>query len=84
MRRREVIAGIAGAAAWPLAARAQQPGRIFRIGMLETISAELNEANLAAFREGLQDLGYVAGRNLVLEYRSAEGDARRFPVLISE
>ena len=52
--------------------------------MLETISAELNEANLAAFREGLQDLGYVAGRNLVLEYRSAEGDARRFPVLISE
>jgi putative ABC transport system substrate-binding protein len=84
MRRREVIAGIAGAAAWPLAARAQQPGRIFRIGMLETISAELNEANLAAFREGLQDLGYVAGRNLVLEYRSAEGDARSFPVLISE
>ena len=76
---------LGGVAAWPLAARAQHtPGKIYRIGMVEPISAELNAGNLAAFRQGLQDLGYVEGRNFVLEYRSADGDARRFPALISE
>jgi putative ABC transport system substrate-binding protein len=84
MRRREVLAGLGAAAAWPLPARAQHAGRTFRIGVVEPISAELNAANLAAFRQGLQDLGYVEGRNLVLEYRSADGDAGRYPVLISE
>jgi putative ABC transport system substrate-binding protein len=84
MRRREFIALVGGAAAWPLAARAQQAGKIFRIGMVEPISAALNAANLNAFREELRDLGYVEGRNLLLEYRSAEGDARRFPALVSE
>src|SRR5829696_8462862 len=83
-RRREVLAGLGAAAAWPLPARAQHAGRTFRIGVVEPISAELNAANLAAFRQGLQDLGYVEGRNLVLEYRSADGDAGRYPVLISE
>ena len=52
--------------------------------MVEPISAELNAANLAAFRRGLQDLGYIEGRNLVLEYRSADGDAALFPGLIAE
>jgi putative ABC transport system substrate-binding protein len=52
--------------------------------VVEPISAQLNAANLGAFRGGLQDLGYVEGRNLVLEYRSADGDAKRFPALISE
>ena len=47
-------------------------------------SAELNAINLAAFRRGLQELGYVEGRNLILDYRSADGDATRFPDLISE
>jgi len=85
MRRRKFIAGIGGvAAAWPLAARAQQAGKTFHIGMVETISAELNAVNLAAFRRGLQDHGYVEGRNLVVSYRSADGDASRFPALISE
>jgi len=85
MRRREFISLLGGAAvAWPLAARAQQAGKIFRIGMVEPISAELNAANLAAFRRGLHDLGYIEGRNLVLEYRSADGDARRFPDLVAE
>src|SRR5215207_4978654 len=83
-RRREVLAGLGAAAAWPLSARAQHAGRTFRIGVVEPISAELNAANLAAFRQGLQDLGYVEGRNLVLEYRSADGDACRYPVLICE
>ena len=52
--------------------------------MVEPISAELNAGNLAAFRRGLQELGYEEGRNFVLEYRSAEGNARRFPGLLSE
>jgi ABC-type uncharacterized transport system substrate-binding protein len=73
-----------GAAAWPLAARAQHGGQTYHIGLVETTSAELNAVNLAAFRRGLQELGYAEGRNLVLEYRSADGDASRFPALISE
>ena len=77
LTRRELIITLGGAAAWPLSARAQQAGKTYRIGMVETISAELNAANLAAFRRGLQELGYIEGRNLVLDYRSADGDARR-------
>jgi putative tryptophan/tyrosine transport system substrate-binding protein len=84
VRRREFIAALTGAAGWPLAASAQQTAKIHRIGMVEPISAELNAGNLAAFRRGLQELGYEEGRNFVLEYRSAEGDARRFPGLLSE
>ena len=85
INRREFISLLSGAAvAWPLSARAQQAGKTFHIGMVETISAELNAVNLAAFRRGLKDRGYVEGRNLVLSYRSADGDASRFPALISE
>jgi len=83
-RRREVITALAAAAAWPLTARAQQAGKRFRIGIVEPVSADLNAAYLAAFRQALQDLGYVEGRNLVLEHRSADGDASRFPALVSE
>jgi hypothetical protein len=65
MKRREFITLLVGAAvAWPLAARAQQPGKVYRIGMLETISEALNAANLAAFRKSLSDLGYIEGHNL--------------------
>src|SRR5262249_61590027 len=85
IRRREFITLLSGAVvALPLAAHGQQDGQTFRIGMLETISAELNATNLAAFRRGLHELGYTEGRNLILEYRSADGDASRFPALISE
>jgi ABC-type uncharacterized transport system substrate-binding protein len=84
MRRRAFFGLIGGAAAWPLAARAQHGGQIFRIGLLETTSAQLNATNLAAFRAGLQELGYTEGRNLVLDYRSADGDAARFPTLLAE
>ena len=83
MRRRAALALIAGLAARPLIARAQQ-GKVYRIGMVEPVSAELNAANLVAFRQGLAELGYEEGRNLLLDYRSADGDARRFPGLISE
>jgi putative ABC transport system substrate-binding protein len=85
MRRRELITLIGGAVVmWPLAARAQQVGRVYRIGILETIPATENAANLDALRKGLRDLGYVEGQNLVFEYQSADGRAERFPALASE
>jgi len=87
MNRRAFITLLGGAAAscisWPLAARAQQ-GKVWRIGMLETIPTELNAANLAALRQGLHELGYVEGQNYVLEYRSANGQAERFPGLAAQ
>jgi putative tryptophan/tyrosine transport system substrate-binding protein len=85
MRRRDFIAMLGGTAMmWPLAARAQQVGKVYRIGILETIPAAQNAANLDALRKGLRDLGYIEGQNLVIEYRSADGRAERFPDLASE
>jgi putative ABC transport system substrate-binding protein len=84
MERRTFIGGVAGgfvAAGFP--ARAQER-KVYRIGMLESIPATQNAANLDALRRGLRDLGYVEGRNLVIEYRSADGHAARFPDLASE
>src|SRR5256884_9905873 len=84
-RRREFITFLGGAAAgWPLAARAQQPGRVWRIGVLETTSMELNAANFEAFRQSLRDLGYIDERNLIIEYRSAEGRGERFADLAAD
>jgi ABC-type uncharacterized transport system substrate-binding protein len=85
MRRREFVIGLVWAfAAWPRATCAQQGGKIYRIGILEQIPAERNGANLAGLRKGLRDLGYLEGRNLIIEYRSADGRAERFPDLASE
>jgi putative ABC transport system substrate-binding protein len=85
MNRRAFIAALGGAAAgWPLAARAQQPARVWRIGMLDTSSQELNEANLAAFRRGLRELGYFEGQNLRIEYRTSAGLTGHLPDLVSE
>ena len=85
MDRRTFVGDVAG---WllvaPLAARAQQVAKVYRIGILETIPAARNAANLDALRKGLRELGYVEGRNLVIEYRSADGRAERFPDLASE
>lgn len=75
---------VGGLLAMPLAARAQQAGKIYRIGILETIPAAENGANLDALRKGLRELGYIEGRNLIVEYRSAEGRADRFPDLAAE
>jgi putative ABC transport system substrate-binding protein len=62
MRRRDFITLLGGAAtAWPLAARAQQAGKVWRIGMLEQASAELNAVQLDSFRQGLREFGYVRG-----------------------
>jgi putative ABC transport system substrate-binding protein len=85
MVRRRFISGVAGSLlAASLAARAQEVGRVYRIGMLEPISAAQNAANLDALRKGLRNLGYVEGRNLIIEYRSADGHAERFPDLAAE
>jgi putative ABC transport system substrate-binding protein len=85
MKRRAFFA-LAGSAmvAWPLATRAQQPAKIHRIGILETVSSSLNAKNLDALRRGLRELGYVENQNYILEYRSADGHGERFPVLAGE
>src|SRR5262249_26245354 len=84
MTRRTFITLLGGAAAWPLAVRAQQTAKVWRIGMLETISSAQNAPQLDAFRQRLQQLGYVEGINVVIEYRSAEGRGDRFPPLVAE
>jgi putative tryptophan/tyrosine transport system substrate-binding protein len=87
MRRRDCIK-LAGTAAAlllmrPLAANAQTR-RLHRIGILETVSEALNGANMNALRTGLRRVGYLEGQNLVLVYRSADGNAERFPALAAE
>ena len=68
----------------PHAADAQQTGKVYRIGILETIAASRNATNIDAFRQGLKELGYVEGQNLAIEYRSADGRAERFADLAAE
>jgi putative tryptophan/tyrosine transport system substrate-binding protein len=82
MKRREIMTLIGIAAAWPAVSRAQDRVRV--IGILETISPGLNSANLNALRRGLRELGYTEGESIRLEYRSAEGQASRFPALAAE
>jgi putative ABC transport system substrate-binding protein len=82
--RREFMTLLGGAAAWPLAARAQLNAKLHRIGILETTSPSSNAINVAALRQGLRDRGYIEGENLLLEYRSADGRADRFPELAAE
>ena len=85
MPRRTFIGVIAGGLlAAPLAAEAQQAGKVYRIGMLETRSTILNMANIDAFRQGLLELGYKEGQNLEIVYRSSDGRDQRFPGLASE
>ena len=85
MKRREFITLVGGAAVVASgAARAQQPAKRRRIGILETVSPELNMRNLDALRRGLRELGYSENQNYILEYRSADGDGGRFPALANE
>jgi len=84
MKRREFMRAVGGAALWPVAARAQQPAKTWRIGVLETVSSDLNAKNIEALKRGLRDLGYVENQNYVLEYRSADGDSDRFPAFADE
>lgn len=82
MKRREFILGLGGAALWPIAARAQE--RVRRIGMLETIGENVKPEDIGALRKGLRELGYVEGKNLTIDYRSADGRPERFPALAAE
>ena len=87
MKRREFITLLGGsAAAWPLAARAQQPNRLPRIGFLATGSLELpaTRESFNAFRQGLREHGYFDGQNIVIEVRAADLKVERFPALASE
>jgi len=68
----------------PCAVAAQPTGKVYRIGILEALPETRNAANLDALRQGLRELGYVEGRNLIIEYRSADGRAERFPDLAAE
>jgi putative tryptophan/tyrosine transport system substrate-binding protein len=83
MRRREFISLIGGAAAWPLAARAQQPG-VPVIGYLSGLSPAGFPSYQAAFRAGLAATGYVEGRNVAIEYRWAESQYERLPALAAD
>jgi len=80
MRRREFIAGLGGAAAWPVMARAQQPARMRRIGVLMNLATDDPESltRIAAFHQGLQEVGWNIGRNVQIDYRSGLGDADRY------
>jgi putative tryptophan/tyrosine transport system substrate-binding protein len=85
MRRREFITLLGGAAvAYPLAARAQPAGKVWRVGMLDSVPAAANGKNIDAFRAAMHQFGYVEGQNLVLDYRSPDGRPERLPALAAE
>ena len=84
MRRREVITLIGGAAAWPLAARAQQPGKLPTIGILGSGTPAGQGQWYAGFVQRLRELGWTEDRNVAIEYRWAEGRDERFAEITAE
>ena len=91
MKRREFIALVGSAPAWPIVARAQQAKKVFRVGLVlanppgsEMVGPDPIYAPTRAFVHALRDLGYIEGRNLVLEHRSAEGRFERFGDILAE
>jgi putative ABC transport system substrate-binding protein len=86
LRRRRFIAAFGAATAWAVGSvpALAQRGRMRRIGILETIPANRNRPNLSALLAGLREHGYIEGQDLQIEYRSADGEADRFPALAAD
>ena len=83
MRRRNFIVVLAGATAWPLVARAQQPAMPV-IGLLDPRSPDATPDRMRGFRQGLRDIGFVEGENVAIDYRFAQGQFERLPELAAE
>jgi putative ABC transport system substrate-binding protein len=83
MRRREFIAAVGGAAAWPMVARGQNQ-KVWRVGYLSPAGGETGIALFNVFSGKMQDMGYVIGKNLHVDLRNAEGDYSRLPALAIE
>jgi putative tryptophan/tyrosine transport system substrate-binding protein len=84
VKRRDFISALGGAAAWPIAAGAQQPARLPTIGFLGTTTASAWKSWTAAFVERLRELGWKEGSNVTVEYRWAEAHNERFAGIASE
>ena len=84
MRRRELLGVIGGAAAWPLAARAQQSAKLPTIGYLGPSTPSAQRPWTAAFVQGLREFGWIEGRTIAIEYRWAEGRNERFVEIAAE
>src|SRR6516165_6554335 len=83
IRRREFVAGLGSAVAWPVVVRAQQAAMPV-IGFLNVGSADGYASQVVAFRQGLKETGYVEGQNVAVEYRHAENQYDRLPVLAAD
>ncbi|HEV3010362.1 MAG TPA: hypothetical protein VGX52_15145, partial [Burkholderiales bacterium] len=82
MTSRRNVLGLLGLA--PLLVRAQPARKVYRVGVLETVSLRVNTENFDRFRKGMEERGYVEGPSLVILYRSAEGSTERFAELAAE
>jgi len=83
MNRRTIMTLLGGAAAWPFAARAQQPA-IPLVGFVTGLSSNYVVGRKPAFRQGLREVGYVEGQNAVVEYHSVEGQSGRLPRVVTD
>src|SRR6266516_1352990 len=86
MRRREFLGVLGGAAAWPLAARAQQPRKVWRIGFIAGASrpASLEVSQFGGFQQGMREHGYGEGTDFVIEWRCAAAKPERYPAFAAE
>src|SRR6476620_10732037 len=83
LKRREFITLLGAVAAWPLAARAQQPAKVPRVGILSPAASE-TAATLTAFRQAIRDLGYAEGQTIELDFRLSKGIMDALPALAAE